>query len=210
MLNYVNKCFRNTDYDISKDFGGGESMSISIMNFTPFPNLTTEHLNLRQIKIKDLKEFFILKSDERLLKNYDAKAKTYEEARQFLHKLNTEVSRNECIVWGISLKDDNKLIGSICFWNISKEQSKAEIGYELMFDLQGKGLMQEAIKVVIKYGFYNMKLQLIEGILNPNHSKSVKLLERNDFTIGTNLRQTDPYNGNILPRVIYSLRNKNL
>ena len=52
------------------------------INFTSFPKLTTERLCLRQITDKDLNEFFILKSDERLLKNYYAKARTYEESRQ--------------------------------------------------------------------------------------------------------------------------------
>lgn len=177
------------------------------INFTPFPTLTTERLYLRQITVEDLNEFFILKSDERLLKCYDAKPKTYEEARQKLQALNNDITENESITWGITLKNENKLIGSICFWNISEEQSKAEIGYELMFDWQGKGIMQEAIKAVIEYGFHGMKLQLIEAIPNPSNLKSVKLLERNNFIWVANFTETDPSNGRILERVNYSLIN---
>ena len=178
------------------------------INFTPFPNLTTERLNLRQITINDLNEFFILKSDERLLKNYDAKAKTYEEARRKLQELNDDIKKNESITWGITLKNENKLVGSICFWNISEEQYKAEIGYELMFDWQGKGIMQEAIKAVIEYGFYSMKLKLIEAIPNLTNLKSIKLLERNHFTRGTNFTEVNPSDGRILQRAFYSLKNK--
>lgn len=180
---------------------------MNAMNFTPFPNLATERLILRQITSEDLNEFFILKSDERLLKNYGAKAKTYDEARQFLHKLNDGISRNESIVWGIALKDDNELIGSICFWNISEKQSKAEIGYELMLNWQGKGIMQEAIKVVMDYGFHSMKLQLIEALLNSNHLKSVKLLEISNFVRGANFTETDPSDGKIMQMVIYTRTN---
>lgn len=177
------------------------------INFTPFPKLETEHLCLRQITNKDLDEFFILKSDERLLKNYDAKAKTYEGARQKLQELNDDITKNESITWGITLKKENKLIGSICFWNISEEQSKAENGYELMYDWQGKGIMQEAIEAVINYGFHSMKLQLIEALPNPNHVKSVKLLERNNFIKGINFIEAYCYDGKILQRVFYSLKN---
>ena len=180
---------------------------MSKMNFTPFPNLVTERLNLRQIIIEDLDEFFILKSDERLLKYYDAKAKTYEEARQFFHKLNDGISKNEWIIWGIALKNVNKLIGSICYWNISEEQSKAEIGYELMHDWQGKGIMKEALKVVIEYGFHGMDLQLIEAFPNPKNLKSLKLLERNNFVKGANFIETDTSNGKNLERVVYTLKN---
>lgn len=178
------------------------------INFIPFPNLTTERLSLRQITDKDLNEFFILKSDERLLKSYDAKAKTYEGAHRKLQELNDDIAKNKSITWGITFKNENKLIGSICFWNISEEQSKAEIGYELMYDWQGKGIMQEAIKVVIDYGFNTMKLQLIEAVPNPNHLKSVKLLEKNNFIRGTTFTEADPSDGRILKRVFYSLKNK--
>lgn len=179
------------------------------INFTPFPNLATKRLWLRQITNKDLDEFFILKSDERLLKHYDAKAKTYDGARQKLQDLSDDITKNESITWGITLKNENKLIGSICLWNISEEQSKAEIGYELMYDWQGKGIMQEAIEVVINYGFHSMKLQLIEALPNPSHAKSIKLLERNNFIKGTNFTEVDCYDGKTLERVFYSLKNSN-
>lgn len=161
------------------------------INFTPFPTLMTERLILRQITIEDLNEFFILKSDERLLKNYYAKAKTYEEARQFLHSINDGIDKNEWILWGITAKNENKLIGSICFWNISKEQSKAEIGYEMMFDWHGKGIMAEAVKAVIEYGFESMNLDSIEALPYLNNVKSIKLLERNNFIRGTSFKEND-------------------
>lgn len=178
------------------------------LNFTPFPNLATERLILRQITDNDLNEFLILKSDERLLKDYDANAKTYEAVRRKLHELNDDIIKNESITWGITLKNKNELIGSICFWNISEEQSKAEIGYELMYDWHGKGIMHEAIKAVIDYGFHTMKLQLIEALPNPNHIKSVKLLERNNFVRGANFTDIDSSDGKILKRVFYSLKNE--
>jgi [ribosomal protein S5]-alanine N-acetyltransferase len=88
----------------------------------------------------------------------------------------TESPKNEWINWAITLKSTNKLIGLICFWNISKEHSKAEIGYELMANYQGKGIMQEALTTVVEHGFANMKLHLIEAFPNQNNS--------NDKTIG--------------------------
>jgi [ribosomal protein S5]-alanine N-acetyltransferase len=177
------------------------------INFTPFPTLVTKNLILRQIKIEDLNEFFILKSDERLLKYYDAKAKTYEESYRKLQELNDDIPKNESLTWGITLKNENKLIGSICLWNISQENSKAEIGYELMHNWQKRGIMLEATKIVIEYGFNDIKLQLIEAFPNPNNLKSVMLLEKNNFIRGENFCEIDSSNGNILERIIYSLRN---
>lgn len=109
------------------------------INFTPFPNLTTEHFTLRQLTIADENEIFAIRSDESVAKYLDRPiTKSIEEARQFIDKISNSISKNESIYWVITFKNDSKLIGSICLWNISWEESRAEIGFELFPDHQGK------------------------------------------------------------------------
>jgi [ribosomal protein S5]-alanine N-acetyltransferase len=175
-------------------------------NFSPFPNLTTERLTLRQIKDEDKKELYILRSDEKVMKFINRpKAKTIDEGLQFIHKINNGITKNEWIFWVITLK--NKLIGTICLWNISKDQSLAEIGYELMSNYQGQGYMQEALTAVIKYGFENMKLHSIEAFTSPNNKRSIKLLERNNFIWKANFQEGDSFVGEISDMAIYTLLN---
>ena len=163
-----------------------------------FPVLTTERLILRRLEIQDDQEIFFLRSDERVNKYLVAPiAQSIEEARAFIHTINAGVINNGWPYWGITLKNNNKLIGTICFWNISIEENKAEIGYVLHLDLQGKGIMQEAIHKVIEYGFEKMKLRLIEAVLDPGNAKSITLLKRNDFV----------YAGELDDAVIYLLIN---
>jgi ribosomal-protein-alanine N-acetyltransferase len=57
-------------------------------------------------------------------------------------------------------------IGSICFWNITADEDCAEIGYDLLPLFHGQGIMQEATKAIIKYGFEGMKLNKIVADLN--------------------------------------------
>ena len=48
-----------------------------------------------------------------------------------LRKISDEdMRKNEVVLWGITLKGDDKVIGSICYWNILEDELKAEIGYE--------------------------------------------------------------------------------
>jgi ribosomal-protein-alanine N-acetyltransferase len=169
------------------------------ISFTPFPELATERLVLRRMVAEDIKEFHILKSDARILEFLYYKPKTMDEARIFLQKLNDDITKNECIIWGIAQKGENKLIGSICFWNIVKERSKAEIGYELMPEYFVKGIMTEAMKAVMKYGFDKMRLELIEAVPYVNNIKSIKLLERNNFVRGECFKEDD----SSLEQVIY-------
>jgi ribosomal-protein-alanine N-acetyltransferase len=156
-----------------------------IMNritFTPFPNFVTKRLNLRQLRCEDGNEIFKLRSDERVMK-FIAKPiyKTIEEAREFVNRINKGISNNEWIYWGITLRNDNTLIGTICLWNISEEHFRADIGFELHPDFQGKGIMQEALTMILDYGFKNMKLHSIEANVNPKNLPSIKLLDRNNF-----------------------------
>ena len=83
------------------------------------------------------------------------------------------------------MKEEQRLVGTICLWNISKDHRTAEIGYELLPDYHGKGLIQEAIEIVIQHAFQYMHLQLLEAVLDPANIKSVKLLEKNKFIINT-------------------------
>ncbi len=80
-------------------------------------------------------------------------------------------------------KDESKLLGTICLWKISKDEAKAEIGYELLPENHGKGIMQEVIPRVLQFGFEEIKLEMIEAELSPRNLKSVRLLEKNNFTL---------------------------
>jgi [ribosomal protein S5]-alanine N-acetyltransferase len=167
-------------------------------NFTPFPNLVTERLTLRQMKMEDENDIFLLRSNESVLQFIDIiKAEVIEDARKFIEKINEGILKKEWIMWGITLKEDNKLIGTICYWNILKEAMEAEIGYMLHPGFQGMGIMLEAVIKVIDYGFKMMKLSSIVADLHPGNSRSIKLLERTGFV----------YTGRSNDMVIYSLTN---
>ncbi len=174
-------------------------------NFNPFPSLATEHLTLRQINSEDEHEFHILKSDSQILKYLNSKPKTFDESRHFLQKIKDGIVKNEWILWGINEKNNNKLLGTVCLWNISEDHSKAEIGYELMPIYQGKGIMQEAVTTVIGYGFKTMKLHSIEAILDVHNLKSIKLLTRTNFVKQATYQENISFEGKCIDMVIYKL-----
>jgi RimJ/RimL family protein N-acetyltransferase len=154
-----------------------------MIKFTPFPNISTNRLTLRQLKIEDENEIFFMRSDEGMLEFIDIpKAKNLEDVRAYIQMINKGIEENKWVFWGIALNENiDKLIGTICLWNISIEENKAEIGYVLHPDFQGKGIMQESSEKVIEYGFKTMNLNLIDAHLHSKNKKSLKLLERNHF-----------------------------
>jgi len=78
-----------------------------------------------------------------------------------------KIAANEMINWMITLKDDPKMIGTIGYYHIKPEHYRAEIGYMLLPNFQGRGYVTEAIAEVVKYGFKRMKLHSIEAVVDP-------------------------------------------
>jgi len=154
------------------------------IQFTPFPELATARFRLRQLAKEDEREIFALRSDDFINQYLDRpKANTLDDARNFISKIADGIAKNESIFWVVTPKDEETFLGTICLWNISREDARADIGYELLRENHGKGIMQEVIPRVIQFGFEEMKLRTIEAELSPRNLKSVRLLEKNNFKL---------------------------
>lgn len=162
-------------------------------NFVPFPILVSERLMLRQLTVNDEQEIFTLRSDSEINKYLDRQvSNTIEDARNFINKVNENVNSNNALYWGITLRDRSILAGTICLFNFSDENSSCEIGYELLTDFQGQGIMKEAAGKVIDYAFNTIKIQRIEAHFHRDNQRSVNLLEQFLFTNSNEPDQTDP------------------
>jgi ribosomal-protein-alanine N-acetyltransferase len=150
--------------------------------FTPFPVLKTDRLTLRQLSVNDDKEIFALRSDKQVNKYLDREpSNSIEDARKFIYKIAETVRQNVGIYWAITLTDKDNLIGTICLFNFSNENDRAEIGYELLPAFQRQGIMQEAISKVIAFGIDVLGLKSIEAYTHLENESSSKLLEKFNF-----------------------------
>ncbi|MDP3581877.1 MAG: GNAT family N-acetyltransferase [Ignavibacteria bacterium] len=142
--------------------------------------LTTNKYFLRGLVLDDAEEILFLRSDERILEHIDIeKAETLEDAKEFIEKINR--GDDGWLFWGITEKNNSKVIGTICLWNIEAAESKADIGFVLHPDYWGKGVTQEVIPAVINFGLQKVKLKYIIGEAMPKNLKSIKLMEKFGF-----------------------------
>jgi len=110
-------------------------------------------------------------------------AETKEKAQAFIEKINTGIDNRNFYYWKITERNKNKMIGSICLWNFSKDYKTAEIGYDLSPNYQRKGIMNESLKNVTEFGFQRLNLDLIEAYTHRQNKRSKKLLEKNGFNL---------------------------
>ena len=179
------------------------------INFTPFHNLETERLLLRRVVIEDVNEIFALRSDQEVMKYIPRTlVKTTEDALAHIAMIDEKIDSNEGINWAITLKNNPRLIGLIGHYRIRPEHFRAEIGYMLLPEYHGKGIISEAIQGVVKYGFDKMKLHSIEAIIDPENFASEKVLQKNGFVKEAHLTDNEYFEGRFLDTVIYSILNK--
>ncbi len=152
------------------------------MNFHPFPVLKTERLILREMRLSDALDLYEMRQDVRMHENTDTLPdQSIEETIKYLEKMKSGVQNNRWIIWSIEHEKTNKVIGSICIWNIDETLSTGELGYGIMPSFQGQGFMKEALLSVVHYGFHNLPLKSLEAYTEKNNITSIKLLETLHF-----------------------------
>ena len=161
----------------------------------PFPVIHTSRLTLRRLVPEDRKAVFILRNDEQVSRFIQRNRMTSEtEAAAFIEKIWSNVDRGPDIYWAICLNTQPDLIGTVCFWNFSEDQKLAELGYELFPAFQGRGLMSEAVKAVLDYGFKDLALSTVEAYTHNANLRSKKMLAKFQFQYLPD--KVDPDNNN--------------
>lgn len=178
------------------------------MNTNQFPELKTDRLILTKLEAVDCNEVLFLRSDitvNKFIKRPEnRKTKTKEDALEFIQEITKGIENNELVSWKITLKNNPKMIGSICLWNFSNDFKKAEIGYDLNPLFQKKGIMNEAMNAVLSFGFNILNFNKIEAFTHIDNINSKKLLENNGFKLNDNRKDED----NLL-NVIFEIQNPN-
>jgi ribosomal-protein-alanine N-acetyltransferase len=180
------------------------------INFLPFPVLKTSRLLLRQVNSNDVDAILSLRSNDEVMKYIPRPyLKNKEEAMDLIAMFDDKIENGIGINWGIAyLNEPDTLIGIIGHYRIKPEHYRAETGYMLFPEYKGKGIVSEALKKVVEYGFKEMKLHSIEAILDPENKGSEMVLIKNGFVKEAHLIENEYYEGRFLDTMIYSILNK--
>ena len=154
------------------------------INFLPFPILKTKRLILKQVDAKDADTILSLRSNDEVMKYIPRPyLKTKDDALALIAMFDDKIENGIGINWGIYFVDEpEKLLGIIGHYRIKPEHHRAEVGYMIFPEHNGKGIITEALQKVVEYGFKEMKLHSMEAILDPENKGSEKVLQKNGFT----------------------------
>lgn len=147
-----------------------------------FPIIETNRLILREVKEEDSNDMFLYLSDKDVVKHMGlAPFQTEKEVLEEIEWYHSIRKEGTGIRWGITYKDNGRVIGSCGFLSMQSKHYRSEIGYELSKEYWGKGIASEALEAVIKYGFHHLHLERIEALIEPANLRSLKLLDKKGF-----------------------------
>ncbi|HRK81305.1 MAG: GNAT family N-acetyltransferase [Saprospiraceae bacterium] len=170
---------------------------------TPFPELRTTRLCLREISMADAPDLFALRSSPEMMRFVPRPVHTrMEETEELLSKVLQGQQEGQSILWCICLPDAPKLLGTIGLWNWDQDNHRAEIGYILHSDCRGRGFMPEAVEAATEFGFRQMGLHSIEAIVNPENTASARVLLKCGYVQEAHFRENCFFNGKYLDSLV--------
>jgi ribosomal-protein-alanine N-acetyltransferase len=102
-----------------------------------------------------------------------------------------------------AIVDRDRCVGSI--WLNIGSGGRASVGYWLLPDARGKGLVTRSIALVARWAFGELGMQRISLLADPRNEASVRVAERAGFKREGVLRSWTDVNGERVDHVSYSL-----
>lgn len=169
-----------------------------------FPLIKTERLLLRQFADNDLQNVFKGLSHPAIIKYYGVSYKTLEETKEQMIFF-AELEKNKTgIWWAVCSADNNIFFGAGGLNSIIKKHKKAEIGFWLISEFWGKGIMKEAMPLICKYGFDKLGLHRIEGFVDSENKNCLNALTKLDFKYEGTMKECEIKNGRFISLDIYA------
>lgn len=179
----------------------------SVRVFANLPELETQRLLLRKMRLDDAEAMFAYASDPEVTRYvlWDTH-RSIEDSESFLGFATEGYERGDFGGWGVVLKDSGAFVGT-CGMDVgcAPEDARAELGYVLSREHWGKGLMPEAVRAVIAFGFGRMGLNRLEARCIAENTASARVMEKAGMTYEGTLREREFIKGAYRDMKFYSI-----
>jgi [ribosomal protein S5]-alanine N-acetyltransferase len=173
------------------------------MKKTEIP-IQTNRLLLRRFEDKDIENVYKGLSLPDIIKHYGINFDSLESTKNQM-KWFADLEKNETGMWFAVCSSDNKTFyGAGGLNNRSIEHKKAEIGFWLLPDFWGKGIMKEAMPLICNFGFDKFGLHRIEGFVESENSNCKKAMAKLDFKHEGTMIDCEIKNGKFISLDIFS------
>ncbi len=150
--------------------------------FSRFPTMVTDRLVLGQFEPGDAPEVFGLFASRSWLRYVPREA--LDDPQQGVEKvrvLTEAFDGHSAIWWAFRQESTGDFVGYGGLFEINREHHKAEVGYGFNPEFWGQGYASEAVRPIVDFGFENLGLHRIYGLIDPDNVASIRVLEKMGF-----------------------------
>ena len=168
------------------------------------PIIKTKRLLLRKFIASDLENVYKGLSDPEIIKYYGVSYKTLEDTEaqmQFFVDLEKEGTG---IWWAVCSLDNKTFYGAGGLNSLNKVHKKAEIGFWLLTEFWGQDIMTEVMPIICNYGFDNLELHRIEGLVETDNLNCKNVMKKLDFKLEGTMKDCEVKNGKFISLDIYA------
>ncbi|MBY4597301.1 GNAT family N-acetyltransferase [bacterium BD-1] len=170
------------------------------------PTLVAPRLQLRWIEPADLEDLYAVFSDPEVMRFWSHVAWPHrDEASIYLEAIHRGFEQGDLFQWGIALRGDDQVVGTVTLYDIDHAQGRAELGFALARDHWGRRYAREALTVLLDHAFGQLGLRRIEADVDPRNQGSLNTLEALGFRREGYLRQRWQVAGELQDSVLMGL-----
>lgn len=166
-----------------------------------------EQLSMRTLEAKDAQDLFAVVDKHRQhlrpWLNWVDRNTSVEHTLQFIHLTAQQQESQEGLVLGIVC--EGKIIGEVGMHNWNHSLKKAQIGYWLSADHEGKSILYKCLSRFLDFLFDSVGLNKVEVHFVPQNKRSAKVAERLGCKVEGVLRHSYLRNGSLEDLVIAGL-----
>ncbi|GAA3738389.1 GNAT family protein [Flavobacterium ginsengisoli] len=146
-------------------------------------NIQTAQLNIRHLKISDLSDFHIYRSNPEVTKYQGFDVMTIEEAEEFIKENATKHfgKAGEWVQYGIENTKTKQLIGDCAIKLDQYDTRIAEIGITISHLEQKKGFAKEVFVGILDFLFDTKQIHRVVEIVDAENIASINLLKSIGF-----------------------------
>src|SRR5687767_4292493 len=170
-----------------------------------YPELNTPRFLLKQILPEDQEFIFKGLSHPQVIPFYGVHFKTFDETKVQMDFYDRLWKERTGMWWKIIDRRSTATTGACGINAYESKHEKAEMGYWLLPEYWGTGIMQEVLPVMINYVFSHWRLHRLEAVIEEGNVISCKLAERLGFVLEGKMRDSEVKNGQRISMLMYSL-----
>lgn len=144
---------------------------------------------LREFRFEDVADVQRYASDAEVVRFTDWGPSSAEETRaRVVEKADRGVEGDDVFSWAVTLRGEDRVVGSAEVRIDSREHRRAELGYVLAREVWGRGLATEAALLLRAHAFGPLGMHRLCATCHPDNRASVRVLEKAGLQLEGRLR----------------------